>query len=132
MSRSNLQYVLLASLLALCISGCFSDSGMEQVQGTVTFSDGTPVPGGTIVFAAVEGNSSSIGYLQKDGTYQLGTFGESDGAPQGKYKVTITGSSGYGGASPVAGKYGAIGQSPLAAEIKNGSNTIDFQIDRAK
>ncbi|EAQ81290.1 hypothetical protein DSM3645_22901 [Blastopirellula marina DSM 3645] len=105
---------------------------MSQVQGTVTFEDGSPVSGGTIVFAAVEGNSSSIGYLQKDGTYELGTFGESDGAPQGKYNVTITGSSSYGGQSAIASKYGVIGQSQLQAEVVDGTNSIDFQVDRAK
>ncbi|PQO43358.1 carboxypeptidase regulatory-like domain-containing protein [Blastopirellula marina] len=133
MHQSFYSLALLTSLVAVGVCGCFGGNGAtEPVQGTVTYNDGTPVKGGTIVFAAVESNSSSVGYIQEDGTYVLGTFGETDGAPKGKYAVTVTGNSDYGQKSAVAPKFGVSGQSPLEAEVVSGSNTIDFQVDKAK
>lgn len=132
MSRPFMLTVLIASLTFVATGGCFNNGGMQPVSGTVTFKDGAPVSGGTVLFIAVEGNSSSVGYLNDDGTYTLGTFSDADGAPLGMYDVTITGNTGYGGKSPIAAKYGAAGQSQLKAEVVPGKNTIDFQLERGK
>jgi len=125
--------VLLFAATSLAVLGCSSNGGAtEVVTGTVTFTDGTPVSGGTIVFADTKKNSSSVGYIQQDGTYTLGTFGESDGAPMGSYKVTVIGSSDYGESSPISSKFGNQDQTPLKAEVVDGENVLDFQVEKGR
>ncbi|GAA4435681.1 carboxypeptidase-like regulatory domain-containing protein [Bremerella cremea] len=132
--------VLFLSIVSLCCAvtmlglvGCSGSNGAtEQVTGTVTFEDGTPIKGGTIVFASLDENSSSIGYIKEDGTYELGTFSETDGAPKGRYEVTVIGSSDYGQSSPIHQKYANQGQSPLKAEVQDGPNVIDFKVEKAR
>lgn len=131
-SKLNLGTFFFAASLLLFV-GCGGGNGaMEVVTGTVTYEDGTPVAGGTIVFADMNKNSSSVGYLQEDGTYTLGTFGETDGAPQGKYKVTIIGSSDYGQSSPIRSDYSSQDRTPLTAEVVDGKNEINFQVEKGR
>lgn len=128
-------FVALLSIGTILLSavGCSSGNGAtEPVSGKVTFKDGSPVAGGTIVFADVAENSSSIGYIQQDGTYTLGTFAETDGAPTGKYKVTVTGDSEYGKKSAVNARFGQQSSTPLEAEVKEGSNTLNFEVERGR
>lgn len=133
----QMQYISVAMLLfattLLGFLGCGGNGGAtEVVTGTVTFDDGSPVAGGTIIFADTQKNSSSVGYIQEDGTYTLGTFGETDGAPQGRYKVTIIGSSDYGKSSPISSKFANQDQTPLTAEVVDGENVLDFQVDKGR
>lgn len=125
--------VLLSATLFLSLLGCSGNGGAtESVTGTVTFEDGSPVNGGTIIFADTQKNSSSMGYLKEDGTYTLGTFDEADGAPQGRYKVTIIGSSDYGQSSPISSKFANQDQTPLTAEVVDGENVLDFQVEKGR
>ncbi len=125
--------VLLMAATFLGVLGCSGNGGAtEDVTGKVTFEDGTPVSGGTIIFADTQKNSSSVGYIQEDGTYTLGTFGESDGAPQGTYKVTIIGSSDYGKSSPISSKFANQDQTPLTAEVVDGDNQLNFQVEKGR
>lgn len=126
-------FLVLAATFVLTASGCGGSGGAtEPVTGKVTFKDGSPVAGGTIVFADVVENSSSIGYIQPDGSYTLGTFDEADGAPMGKYKVTIIGDSEYGEKSAVDARFGLQDNTPLEAEVKAGDNKIDFEVERGR
>ncbi|QDU77225.1 hypothetical protein Pan97_42870 [Bremerella volcania] len=133
----RMQYVSVAVLLfavsSLGLLGCSGNGGAtEVVTGTVTFTDGSPVSGGTIIFADTQKNSSSVGYIQEDGTYTLGTFGESDGAPQGNYKVTVIGSSDYGKSSPISSKFANQDQTPLTAKVVDGENVLDFEVEKGR
>jgi len=128
---SMVMFLVAATFLGFL--GCSGNGGAtEKVTGTVTYEDGTPLSGGTIVFADRKRNSSSVGYLQEDGSYVLGTFGESDGAPQGSYKVTIIASSAYGERSPLSSKFGSLEQTPLTAEVVDGENVINFQVEKGR
>ncbi|MBA2117641.1 carboxypeptidase-like regulatory domain-containing protein [Bremerella alba] len=132
MQNTSVATLLFASTL-LGFLGCSGSGGAtEVVTGKVSFADGSPVSGGTIVFADTQNNSSSVGYIKEDGTYTLGTFGESDGAPKGRYKVTIIGSSDYGKSSPISSKFANQDQTPLTAEVVDGKNVIDFQVDKGR
>lgn len=125
--------VLLSTATFLGFLGCSGNGGAtEKVTGTVSFEDGSPVAGGTIIFADTQKNSSSVGYIQEDGTYTLGTFGESDGAPQGKYKVTIIGNSDYGKSSPISSKFANQDQTPLTVEVADGDNVLDFKVEKGR
>lgn len=58
------------------------------VSGIVTLS-GTPVEGATVNFQLAGGKTSSLGMTDASGKYTLSTFGGSDGARPGDYKVSI-------------------------------------------
>ena len=71
--------------------GCGS-SGPEMVpiRGTVKF-DGTPLTGGTVEYIPTEPQGrKAIGRIADDGTFELTTFKDGDGAIVGSYKVVVT------------------------------------------
>ena len=66
------------------------------VSGRVTWH-GQPIKEGTVAFMPAETTPSdgkplraAMGRIQPDGSYQLSTFGENDGAMPGKYLVAIS------------------------------------------
>jgi hypothetical protein len=94
----------LTRVLALCLSatlgglvlGCGDGEDAHPatvpVQGKVTYK-GEPVPKGTITFQP-DGGRPAVGEIQPDGTYQLSTFGDKDGAIPGPHKVMIIANTG--------------------------------------
>lgn len=79
----------IAILLLALATGCGGPS--HPVSGTVTF-EGKPLPGGgsiRFVPLAAEGGREAGGVIALDGTYQMSTLGENDGALPGEYRVEI-------------------------------------------
>jgi hypothetical protein len=83
--------VTLLALLLAAAAGCGSRP-TYPVRGKVVFKDGTPLTSGLVRFRPAEANLqvTARGDIQKDGTFQLGTYHEDDGAVPGKYQVAIT------------------------------------------
>jgi hypothetical protein len=78
-------------LMILCLQlllGCGGD-GTHDVTGRVTFEDGSPLTKGEVVFEGEE--FEAIGRIKEDGTYELSSYGDGDGAPPGTYKVYLGG-----------------------------------------
>jgi hypothetical protein len=129
-------WCLSASAGLLLAIGC--GGGMAQVKGKVKFKDGSDVSvlaGYTVTFESEDAKSSSIGEIGPDGTFQLSTLGQNDGAPPGKYRVVITppGSSDPERPPPksqIPAKYFNFDTSGLTAEIKPGRNTIELEVER--
>ncbi len=64
----------------------------HPVRGKLLF-EGQPTPNAIVKFYAVDGDTGDRiprGRCQKDGTFQISTYGKDDGAPEGRYKVTVT------------------------------------------
>ena len=81
---------LFASLFVIALlSGC----GDPKVKGKVTFSDGSPLTKGQVMFQK-EGFIGS-GDIKKDGSYSAGKQKDGDGLPPGTYQVFISGASTY-------------------------------------
>lgn len=59
------------------------------VRGVVTFEDGTPVQSGVVELLSDVYAETATGKIQPDGTFVLGTFGETDGACAGRHKVIV-------------------------------------------
>src|SRR5262249_26696490 len=60
---------------------------------TILFEDGKPakeLAGGFVHFDPVEGKISALGEIRSDGSYRLYTNKKDDGAPLGKYRVTVS------------------------------------------
>jgi hypothetical protein len=142
--------VVLLGIIVLCmaLSGCGRGRpATATVGGRVTYR-GKPVPSGRIAFQPEEGRLA-MGTLGPDGSYTLTTFQPGDGALLGKHRVTIEATQQIGGgplpksrkeefrmglgSSPVIEwlvpeKYSRLATSPLKAEVKRGSNTINFDL----
>lgn len=86
-----------ALLLAVAASGCGKPGKPEAVPagGKVAFRKSTPPVGALVVFhpsdAAREKQigGKAFGKVGEDGTFQLTTYAEGDGAPEGEYGVTV-------------------------------------------
>ena len=127
------------AFLVLGVAGCGSSSDQmatSSVKGTVTY-DGKPVSTGTVMFTPTGGGPPATGQIQPDGTYELKTYEEGDGAVLGEHKVTIIALDMGSGlpedtaAEPKAlipDKYGRDTTSGLTATVTDGENTIDFPL----
>ena len=77
-SRSALPLAI--GVLLVCSVGCGKTG---TVKGIVKQADGTPLPGGLIMFAPEEaGKSAATGVIKEDGTYEVEV-------PKGAFKVSI-------------------------------------------
>ena len=85
-----------AELVMLCLgaflAGCVDGDRLPTypVTGEVLLSDGTPLKGGWIILESPEAGLAARGVIQTDGTFQLGTYEQSDGAVAGKQRLAIT------------------------------------------
>jgi hypothetical protein len=108
---------------------------MCPVEGKVVFRDGAPFTKGIVVFESLEAENkvSALGEVQKDGTFRLGTHGESDGVPEGRYRVLIVPPMPTGervGPWPIDPKYIRLDTSPLEYTVVQGKNEVTFEVDR--
>jgi hypothetical protein len=129
-------------LVAFC-GGCGGGGEFPTatVSGAVTY-DGKPVKGGSITFSPVadgeqEAGKPASGMVKEDGTYELSTYGEGDGAVIGKHTVsysppvaeptpTPTGGHAQQSVSP----YGGLSPKQAEVEVTSGSNTINVELVR--
>jgi hypothetical protein len=133
--------LMLSACLALVLGGC--GSGEEHpptipVKGKVTHK-GQPVTTGTITFQPGSGQAAT-GQIQADGSYELSTYGEKDGAVEGHHKVMVVANDGspnmIPGSTPgykpgkdlVPKKYNNIDTSGLEATVSKDKPTIDFDL----
>jgi hypothetical protein len=130
--------VAVSALLAL--AGCDSDSKVGSVRGVVRL-DGKPLATGTVRFLPKAGRAAT-GKIRSDGTYRLGTYGESDGALIGKHEVAIIAleigpvpTRTEGGRPPatptkplVPRRYMSPGSSGLTFDVQPGNNQADFDL----
>lgn len=136
--------ILVAPLLFVCI-GCGDSEGRRRVypvRGSVTF-EGKSLEGALIVFVPVEDEPDfprPTGSVEPDGSFEMTTYREGDGAPEGEYKVSITwrpeGEAPETGGllsrdappssqpDPTGGRYADFESSGLTATVETGSNEL--------
>jgi hypothetical protein len=124
------------ALLLTTLAGC-SGKSTYPVKGMVVYKDGTAatdLAGYLVSFESSEAKASANGLIQPDGTFQLGTFEEGDGAPPGKYQVTIAQQMPLSDEpippSVIDPKYASDATSGLEATIAPQENDIRLEIDR--
>lgn len=89
-----LQVRAFLSLALALISGCSGRPATYPVSGTVTYSDGTPLTGGTVEFLTDGPDGKPVnasGAIDAQGNFELRTFGVKDGAVEGKHRAIVTG-----------------------------------------
>ena len=74
---------ILFALSLVCLSGC----GQTPVKGTVTFSDGSPLTVGNVIFE--NDQHTYKGTINKDGTFNMGMLKDGEGIPPGEYRVAV-------------------------------------------
>jgi hypothetical protein len=143
-------FVFLGCVLG--VAGCDTTKYLP-VTGTVKYEDGTPLKSGTVTFSAAAGNDSKGAPtgIVTDGNFKIVT-GAKDGAPVGKWNVTIQGGAptGMGGAAPNANPTGGTlpplgggapqiapifadaSKTPLHVEVKDGMDPKQFEFQVTK
>lgn len=120
-----------AAIGLLVLGGCGGNPNLGKVSGTIHL-DGKPLPNAMITFTPAEGGATSFGKSDESGHYRM-TFSDSQmGAWIGVNKVEIrTGDvlPDNSGRTPelVPAVYNA--KSTLTADVQQGSNNIDFELD---
>lgn len=88
------QYARVSSLAILLgllhVAGCGpTRPTMYPVSGVVTL-DGKPLAGASVALVPIAEGMLAVGTTQPDGSFQMQTFENNDGARPGKYRVTVS------------------------------------------
>jgi hypothetical protein len=148
MSGSVSRTVRAAALsLVVVAAGCSSSQSKDRLPVFRTTGEihvgGQPAEGVTVVLIPAEGSEaagkklSPSAVTEVDGTYQISTYDQGDGAPEGEYRITlkryVDPSSGKNGppegfmpeVDRWNGKYSKPDKSPWKASITQGDNVLD-------
>ena len=128
----RLRGALLIALL--CCIGCGSKQGVE-VRGSVTNSDGSPLPRIRVVFRSSEDSSlQARAVTDMDGQFELTRGGELNLIPEGQYEVLLapvqTLGEGSAGGYPIPVRYATFRSSGLKAEVSSDSTVHDFVVEK--
>src|SRR5262245_23978997 len=122
---------LLVAMVSIA-SGC-SDTNFVPVSGRITHKDGSPVTAGMVIFEPENQKVSARGEIHADGTFQLGTNSNTDGAMEGDYKVLIAPpplpEEGKRLRSPIAAKYLSLETTPLKCKVSRDRSKNKFNIE---
>jgi hypothetical protein len=112
--------------------GCGSQTYFP-VSGNVLHKDGTPVTAGLVIFEPVTQKISARGEIHADGSFQLGTHTNSDGAMEGEYKVLVAPpplpEEGKRLRSPIHPKYQSVESTPLKFTVTRERSKKKFNIE---
>lgn len=91
MELQRLNPKLLSLVLACCVTaiGCNRNPATYPIKGKVQFPSGSAVRMGTIETKSRELGLNARGIIQNDGTFELTTFTEGDGAVAGLHDVVV-------------------------------------------
>jgi len=151
------QFLLIApTLFATLISGCGGDGRLDtaQVHGKVTYK-GQGISTGTVLLFRVDAPDEKTkklhpyAYVEGDGQFHIKTYVDGDGAPPGKYRVSIqaptaggtskkdqavVAPSGPGVNVPaaIAAKYANVDTAGIEITVQPGENNLEpFELSAA-
>jgi hypothetical protein len=125
---------LVFSWFIVLTAGCGSGNQFP-VSGKVVHKDGTPITAGMVVFEPLNQKISARGEIKSDGTFQIGTHGNNDGAMEGEYKVVIAPpplpEEGKRFRAPISQKYQSLETTPLKFTVTKDArkNKLNINLD---
>jgi hypothetical protein len=141
LSRRLAIWRIVASVFVVSSVGCSSENRVATgtVTGVVTYN-GDPLQIGSLLFVPVGGGPTAEANIGTDGSFEMGTYDDDDGAVLGEHQVMITAFTAPGGSglpedvidgdgAPVSilpDFYGDLEKSGLKVDVKSGENNIDF------
>jgi hypothetical protein len=110
------------------------------VQGLVQFEDGqaaVELAGGFVSFQGIDRAVSAQGEIRRDGTFELSTFAEADGAFPGKYRVMVTpppfaGSEAQRAPRLLDPTFSDPHKTPLKIDVEAKRNEVTIRVGRSK
>jgi len=98
------------------------------VRGQV-FVQEKPAAGAFVSFVPVNESAENKdarprAYVEKDGSFTLGTYGDKDGAPAGDYYVLVVWTGGEDPEDRLKGRYSDPKKSDLKVTVKEGPNEL--------
>jgi hypothetical protein len=134
-----MKFLFFSAAMALLLAGCgqkvahFDVRTLFPVEGQFTWN-GKPVEGATVVFTPASwrldpGTSNPAGLTGPDGRFKLTTYTKDDGAPAGKYRITVvkkvpSTKGGMFAPNPLPEKYAGLNTTPLEVEVQEGKNEL--------
>jgi hypothetical protein len=137
---SYLSTLFLTSLLSLVGCGGSDTPPLGTVQGIIKL-DNVPLSDASVTFQPADGTRMSVGQTDASGAYNLKYNLDTNGALVGQHKVIITtehsaisnevtGEKKPAVQEKLPAKYNQ--ETELKAEVKKGSNTLDFNLESAE
>ena len=137
----NMRSMCIGMLALAVMTGCgeqIDKKPTAPVKGVVTYQ-GKPLETGEVIFFPDSGEQIAHGKIQSDGSFQLTTYDEGDGAFPGTHKVSIISERDMEGVSAedpeaslepsyIPTKYNMQKTSGLTAVVKDGDNEINFDL----
>ena len=121
--RTRLLSLFMLVVASSLLVGCGGST--VPVSGTVKLKNGTPLKAGEIEFTKEGEGLAAVGQIDESGKFSLHTYGDNDGAPVGKYTVTII------NADPTINEvYLQHGTTPLKYEVPSGGATFDIEVEQ--
>ena len=134
--------------LAVTLCGCGKSNQKEtfSVKGVVSF-EGKPLEFGSVVFVPKGGGPTAMANIARDGSYELGSYSETDGAVPGIHQVMIladkpagTGAGALpedsirkptgGNVSVIPEKFADLVNSGLEVTVQSQPNRVNFELSK--
>jgi hypothetical protein len=139
--RYKFFWLIFAGGLALGMASCrrSDNEPVYAVTGKVLYN-GKPAEGAQVTFVPLDGKNAKTprpgGQAKRDGSFRLSTYASYDGAPAGRYAVTIIYRSPErkiddenAGPDLLRASYADPKTTPLTIEVKEGTNDLEpFQV----
>ncbi len=130
--------VVCVAVWLIAVPGCGAKA-TYPVAGKVVLkgqADAKALTGYLVTLESTEQRVSGFGEIQADGTFQITTFAEGDGAVPGKHRIAVTpptpDSDQPRPPSKIDTRYLEFSNSGLETEIRPGKNEVVLELDPVK
>jgi hypothetical protein len=137
-----IRVTIVLSIVLGGVLGCHRDDRLPtaRVTGIITL-DAKPLAFGSVIFEPIGGQRLAKGHIQADGSYELGTYAQKDGAVLGPHRVAVIAReplpadaprnpvNPHVGRSAIPEFYNDTARSGLTFEVKSdGPNVFDIRL----
>lgn len=125
-------------MFCLTLIGC-GGNPTYPVRGQLVYPDGTPakeLQGYVITMESTEQPTGANGVVGPDGSFEVGTFKDYDGAVLGKHRVAITPPRPQSDTPPppslIHARYKSLEKSGIEIIVKPEKNAVQIEVEKAR